>query len=102
MVHCLNQCHRATQSYYPGTELILIMLSDKEVISINFKVTGLSQPGLKPTGSAFEPARFRFLDLPAREADAPLIRPPHTVWYQASCNIDAIYLYEIQRDFTFN
>ena len=37
---------------------------------------GLTQPWLKPAGSGFEPARFRFPDLSPWEADALLIQPP--------------------------
>ena len=48
--------------------------------SIDFKVIGLTRHGVKPAGSGFEPARFRFPDLPAWEADTLLIQPLSSMW----------------------
>ena len=47
--------------------------------SINLKVIGLTRPEIEPAGSEVEPATFRFPNLPARDMDALLIRPPRLI-----------------------
>ena len=44
--------------------------------SIYFKVIVLTQPGFENGRSGFEPAIFRFPDLPEREAVTLLLQPP--------------------------
>ena len=44
--------------------------------SINFKVIGLTQPGFENAKFGLEPTTFGFANLPKRDADALLIRPP--------------------------
>ena len=49
------------------------------MVSINFKVLGLNQPGFERVGSRLGPAIFRIPNLPEREADALLIWPPRLI-----------------------
>ena len=50
--------------------------------SINFKVIGLTQPGLENDDVWIRTCDLGFFDLPEQEADALLIRPPRLVlWY---------------------
>ena len=55
--------------------------------SIKFKVIGLTRPGFEPAGSRFEPARFGFPDLPAREAGTLLILPLYISSDNATLNV---------------
>ena len=64
----------------------MVHLNGPRAASINFKVIGLTRPGLKNVRSSFKLAIFRFSDLPEREADALLIRPPRLV-LNAVCGV---------------
>ena len=46
------------------------------MISIDFKVFGLTQPSFEHADSGLESVIFRFFDLPEWEAGALLIQPP--------------------------
>ena len=79
MVCGLNQRHHTTKPSSPC--LIPIMLSirlgsDKYQLK---KVIGWTQSGFKLVRSGFEPAKFRFPNLPEWEVGALLIWPPHHV-----------------------
>ena len=53
--------------------------------SINFKVIGLIRHGFENARSGFETATIGFPDLPEREAEALLIRPPRLVLHSDLC-----------------
>ena len=64
--------------------------------SINFKVVGLSRPGLENVRSGFDPATFRFPDLPAR--DVLLIWPLQAVDILVSVSMLYYPLYAVVQE----
>ena len=75
-----------SMAHYPDTQPtnpcpVLIMLSARlgsDMYQFSKSLVWLNQSS-KTVRSRFEPITFRFLDLPEREADALLIRPPQLV-----------------------